>query len=360
VLRQIARLTRPVPAAGPRALAIAVYSDSAGLAFAARETGPEGVACIDDAARALILLTDLWATTGNLQLRAWAQGLLDFVLYMHDGAGAWFNFIHSWEGDRNTDGLTSVVGPNFWQARATAAVATAVTRLGVREARPVLFAALRLAAETSPPPDVRALHMLAAAEMLRGGPDQWLTSRLAGWCEELVSLRIGDTLMNSPDERGGPHLWGHLQEAALADAAVLLERRDLLDVAGRSAMAVFQPPIETGFDLPHVRPYDVQSAVFVMDRLAAATGEARYGVLRGKARAWFGVRNPAHSSVYDREVGRVADGVDEGVINSHSGAEANIAAGLALVSDPFLLAQAASWSAAPVTKVGQGAPLTSR
>jgi hypothetical protein len=346
VLRQLARLTRPVSAAGPRALAIAVYSDSAGQTFAARETGSEGVACVDDTARALVLLTDLWVATGNGRLRAWAVGLLDFLLYMHDGAGGWFNFIHSWDGDRNTDGLTSIAGSNFWQARATVALASAVPRLGIVEIRPALFASLRLAAETSPPADVRALHVLAAVEMLRLEPDAWLANQLGAWCDELQHHRVGDILMNSPDERGRPHLWGHVQEGALADAAGLLDRPDLLEVARRSAGEVFEPVIESGFDLPHVHPYDVQSAIFVMDRLAAATGDRRYAELARKGRAWFGGRNPAGSPVYDRERGRVADGVDQGVINAHSGAEANISGGLALLADPFVMEQSAASSGA--------------
>jgi hypothetical protein len=340
VLRQLARLTRPVPAAGPRALAIAVYSDSAGLTIAARESGPEGVACVDDAARALVLLTDLWQATGNDRLKTWAEGLLDFLLHMHDGAGGWFNFIHSWEGHRNTDGLTSVAGSNFWQARATLALASAVMRLGRVEARPALSAALRLAAKSAPPADVRALHVLAAVELLRVEPDAWLADQLRLWCEELEQSRAGETLMNSPDERGRPHLWGHVQEGALADAAGLLDCPDLLEVARRSAAAAFEPAIESGFDLPHVHPYDVQSAIFVMDRLAAATADPRYAELARAARAWFGGRNPAASPVYDRERGRVADGVDQGVIKAHSGAEANISGGLALLADPFVLEQA--------------------
>jgi hypothetical protein len=344
VLRQLARLTRPVPMAGPRALAIAVYSDSDGVTFAARETGTEGVACVDDAARALLLLSELWVTTGNDRLKAWAEGLLDFLLYMHDGGGGWFNFIHSWEGDRNLDGQTSFAGINFWQARAMVALAAAVARLGSRSAGPVLITALRAAGESAPPADVRALHVLAGAEMLRLEPDESLASRLTSWCEELRCSRIGDALMNSPDERGLPHLWGHVQEAALADAAGLLDRPDLLEVACLSAAAVFEPAIESGFDLPHVHSYDVQSAIFVMDRLKAATRDPRYSRLGGKARAWFGSRNNAGAAVYDRGEGRVADGIDQGVLNAHSGAEANICGGLALAADPFVVAQAASGS----------------
>ena len=76
MLRQLAALTRRVPAAGPRALALAVYADAKGEHFEARESGVEGVACVDDAARAGVLLYRLWAATGNEDLKRWAAGLL--------------------------------------------------------------------------------------------------------------------------------------------------------------------------------------------------------------------------------------------------------------------------------------------
>jgi hypothetical protein len=46
--------------------------------------------------------------------------------------------------------------------------------------------------------------------------------------------------MNSPDERGRPHLWGHVQEAVLADASVVLGRKDLRALAVSSAEAVLR------------------------------------------------------------------------------------------------------------------------
>ena len=150
--------------------------------------------------------------------------------------------------------------------------------------------------------------------------------------------------MNSPDERGRPHLWGHVQEAALIDAAVALDRQDLRQVAVSSANAVFAEVIESGFDLPHVQAYDVQSAVFVMDRLAAGTGQQRYRELAQKARSWFDGRNSAQVVIYDRAIGRVADGLDDRRLNDRSGAEANISAGLALSDDPLVLSTAGGWT----------------
>jgi hypothetical protein len=344
LLRQLARLTRPLPAAGPRALALAVYSDARGEQFQARESGVEGVACVDDAARASALLYRLWAITGNHALKEWAQGLLDFVLWMHAGDGLWHNFILDWDGARNVDGPTSAPGINFWQARAVCAVAEADLALHGECNRDVMTQALDAADLASPPSDVRSIHVLGLLAVLERAPDPRLTQRLEAWCDQVAACQIDGTLMNSPDERGRPHLWGHVQEGVLANASAVLGRPDLLSLAVASAETVFGEVIESGFDLPHTHAYDVQSAVFVMDRLAAATGRRRYGDLARKARGWFDGQNAARTPIYDRAVGRVADGLDDARVSDSSGAEANITACLALLGDPGVLEQARRWT----------------
>ncbi|MFI5282444.1 MAG: hypothetical protein ACHQ0J_04870 [Candidatus Dormibacterales bacterium] len=348
MLRQLARLTKPVPAAGPDAVAVAVYSDAGGGSFGARETGVEGVACVDDAARAFVLIAGLWARTRNATLRRWAEGLLDFVVWMHAGDGLWVNFIYDWQGTKNLDGPTSAPGSNFWQARALQAMTTAGLLFDHAEARRLNRQGFAAAAERTAPANIRAIHSLAALEQLSSEPDTGLASRLGGWCDEIAACSIDGVLMNSPDERGQPHLWGHVQEAALIEAADSLHRPELATVATRSADAVFTTVIESGFDLQHVAPYDVQSAITVMDTLFTRTGHAPYEAAATKARAWFDLRNPSRSPVYMREHGRVADGVDKGAVSRDSGAEANICAGLALIDDPFVLALAASWPEPPL------------
>ena len=344
MLRQLAALTRRVPAAGPRAVALAVYAGSDGVHVTARERGEEGVACVDDAARALGLLSRLWLVTGNSALQTWAEGLLDFVLWMHDGTGSYVNFIFDWEGNKNIAGPTSAPAVNFWQARATCALVDAARILGDDSARAAAITAFgRLANAPNVPSDVRALHVQAGLDLLQWSPDPEIADHVSAWCGEIISWRIGPMLMNSPDERGRPHLWGHIQEAVLADAAHVLDRPELLKVATDSADAVFAEAINGRFDLP-AGPYDVQSAVLVMDRLAYRTGSAEYLRLADLARAWFDGRNPADGPTYDRATGRVHDGIDAGRLNANCGAEAAVSAGLALLQDRQVLALAHGWA----------------
>lgn len=331
MLRQLARLTRPVPAAGPRALALAIYSDQSGAPAPA--TG-EGVACVDDAARAVELLAMVWRATGSERIRRWADGLFDFVLWMHRGDGTWTNFIRDWSGEVNRDGSTSAAGVNFWQARGLGAAVTAATALSDERATPLVGLGLAAAGASSAPADVRSLHVLALQRWLDAGRGGAPARRhLSDWADEIADTRCGDILMNSAEETGTPHLWAHVQEAALARAGSTLGRPALLEVAAASAAAFVAPAIESGFDMPHVQPYDVQSATCVMDALTAVTQQVGYADLAALSRQWFDWRNPARCPVYDRSAGTIADGIDLGVVSRNSGAESNIVGGLAMLED---------------------------
>ena len=330
MLRQLARLTRPVSAAGPSAVALAVYAGSDNIPIAAREAGVEGVACVDDAARAIVLLCAVWEATELPWIRTWCDGLIDFLAWMQDVDGRWLNFVTGWDGARNRDGATSFAGGAFWQARALQAAARAAVVLDDTRASSMLDRGLRWMFAPAPS-DVRALHVMAAVELLRAGRVPELRDHLGEWIDEMLTCTRDGMLMNATEETGRPHLWGHVQEAALADAGALLGRDDVVAIAQRSAQLVFRDVISTGFDLRSTQPYDVTSAIEVMDRLHAVTGDAEYADLAATARRWFDGCNPAGRAVYDSGTGRVADGIDEGRLNANSGAEANVVAAQALL-----------------------------
>ncbi len=332
MLRQLARLTRTVEGVGDRALAIAVYADDGGHSFAAAETGYEGVACVDDAARALVLTCDLWKATGFPLFRAWADGLLAFVIGMQDADGLFTNFIEDWSGRRNVRARTSLAGGEFWQARGLRGLASATLAFDDPLAEAGLRRGLARLDGVAAPSNVRAIHVRTAVELLRGGRLPSLRADLERWSDEIASCRRGDVLFDDPDQ-DGPHLWGHLQEGALAEAGAYLERANLVAVARRSAGAYLAPVIESGFDLPVVQPYGVACALYGVGRLATVTGDPMLHALAPRARAWFDGRNPARRPVYDRSAGSVHDGIDGGRLNMHSGAESNVEGALALFDE---------------------------
>jgi hypothetical protein len=342
VLRQIARLGHAVPAISSKAVAVAVYASATDAIVLAREAGFEGVACVDDAARALELYCDLWAATKLEWTREWCEGLLDFVLAMQDGDGRWVNFIRDWEGTPNLDARTSVPGGDFWQARAMLALAKASRILDDPRIAVALRRGLPHIVQNPAPADVRSLHILAVLAMSPGDHEPELRHVLSSWCDELAECSLGGVLMNSVMERGEPHLWAHFEEAALADASTYLHRADLLAVARRSADALFPEVIRSGFDRPSIRPFDVATSIDAMTRLARASGDAFYAILAEESREWFHGRNTAGVPVFDQQRGRVADGIDHGRVNLNSGAESNIVGAQALFVEVAALAKSLS------------------
>ena len=332
MLRQLARLTRPVGGIHGAA-AICVYADAAGVAIAASDRGHEGVACVDDAARALVLLCDLWTATRLPVIRAWAAALTEFLLYMQDGDGRFVNFISDWSGDRNLGGPTScATAASFWQARGLRGIARASLVFDDPRLSAGVLRGLAQVRAIPAPANVRAIHVLTAVDLLGSDPKLAEHVDLVEWCDELAACRHDGVLFDDPDQRA-PHLWAHIQEGALASAGAYLGRDDLVQVARESALRYLAPLIDSGFDLPTVQADGVACARFGVERLAAVTGERRFARLAERARAWFDGRNSAKRSVYDRAAGRTHDGIDGGVLNDGSGAESNIAAAQALFEE---------------------------
>ena len=344
MLARLGRLLHPYPAAGPNALAPAVYGDADGRLIPAADRGFEGVACIDDAARALVLYCDLWTATGADCARRCALGLLDFVLWMQEPDGRFINFVRDWEGTRNTDGPTSFAGGSFWHARAVRGLAKARATFADYRAEIAIGRGLPHLEGSNVNPDIAAVHVLAALDLAHGEREQRADrvpadgmgssarALIERRSEDIAGCRDGDVLVNYPGEPL-PHLWGHLQEGVLAEASLFLGRDDLLRIAIASADALLEPVIRSAFALPHVEPYGVAAVIYGMDRLHEATGEMRFADLAALARAWFDGRNTAGVPVYDREGGAVHDGIDGGTLNQNSGAESNIVGAQALLAD---------------------------
>jgi len=306
----------------------------------AAERGFEGVACVDDAARAALLLCRVWRRHGLPWARHEARAYLHFLLYMQADDGRFANFILDWDGHKNLTGPTSVLGGVQWQARALHALGAAVAAFGSEPDGPMYRDSfLRGLAWLDTPLeyfDVRAAEVLALLEYRDAEPhglDQGVALRAVAWAEEIASYSIDGVLPNAPGNAHDVHLWGHCQEAALARVGAAFDRPDLVDVARASADTLLVPAVERAFAAPRTLPYDVSAVCAGLAAIAEVTGLERYATLTRNARAWFHGRNTANRPVYDRRQGRVYDGIDHGVISHNSGAESNVEAAQALFDE---------------------------
>ena len=336
-LHHLRRLTRPVAGAGPLARAIAVYSEPIDADCdlppeprSARETGFEGVACVDDAARAIVLYSGIWRRHRLPSARMAVSSLLQFLAYMQDEDGRFGNFIVEWTGRRNRGGSTSHAGGPAWQARALHALACGVGVAGGDEWDERFARALPWVDEAIPYMDVRAVCVLAMLEHWRATGATDSGDRALVWSREIAGHASGSSLLNAAGVEP-IHLWGHFQEAALAETGSVLGQPELVECARASAEALLVPAVDSGFDFERVLPFDVSCTVAGLAALARATSDERYATAAALGRQWFHGRNSAGQPVYDARRGMVYDGIDHGVVSRNSGAESNIEGALALL-----------------------------
>lgn len=339
MLRQLRRLTRGVPLAGPSAQALAVYAEPSSaergipdLLPAAGDQGFEGVACVDDAARAIVLYCELWARRHDSSAQAIACDLLRFLAYMQDEDGRFANFILDWTGRKNLTGSTSFPGGPQWQARALHALACGVATFGGHEWDERFNRGLHWVDPTMPYMDVRAVCVLAALKHWQATGSAPSAERSLAWASEIACVRDGDRLPNAAGAKS-IHLWGHLQETALAETGRLLCRPELVETARASADTLLLPAVNRLGTSAHVLPFEVSCLVSGLTAVARATEDGRYTSAAAQARSWFSGRNSAGTPVYDRRRGLIYDGIDEGRVSRNSGAESNIEGALALLRD---------------------------
>ena len=323
--------------------------------------GYEGIASLDDAARAAVVYLRAYESTGDTLARNEALGLLAFVVAMEQGDGEFVNFIHA-DGRLNLSAVSSRKSMSYWAARSIWALGEAVRVLRSRDSaalgavRPVLDRAVtRMSREIdagrliggSATATSEALLGLLALE--RADPSPRIAALAARTAGLLVPLSRG-SMVSSPwgarvDHAGAEwHAWGSRSTAALAEAATVLNRPDFTIAARREADGLWARFLLAGHVASTITPsdttkwfpqiaYGVGPVVEGFLALAEATGDRRYPVFAGITAAWFAGANPAGVSMYDAKNGRTFDGIDGPSpirLNQNAGAESTIEALLAL------------------------------
>lgn len=342
-LDHLRHLMRPLVVNGRRVHVVALYAP----APAYRQTGSpsrdgnEGIASVDDAARAAVVFLRDHERTGSARSREDALALLAFCAAMEQGDGEFLNFVDT-AGRPNATVASGLKGMTFWGARAVWAMGEAARVLGpatldtlgllapldravgriARDAR-----AGRLLSDVDPtgrsPGSVVAtsealLGVLALAQAT-GAPEY----------RELAE-RMAKILVRHPSDEPW-HAWGARGSAALARAGALLGRSDLVAAARREADRRWTNGLPATY--PQIA-YGVGPAVEAFIALRDAGGERDDAARAGRMAAWFLGANPARTPMWDERTGRGFDGIDStsrGItVNRDAGAESTIEALLAL------------------------------
>jgi len=323
--------------------------------------GFEGIASLDDAARAAVVYLREYEATSDLRARDEAVRLLGFVTAMEQGDGEFVNFIDS-AGRLNRSAPSSRKSMSYWGARSVWALGEAARVLGPRDSaqlrtmRPVLDRAVTRMAR-----DVDARQLIggsttATAEALLGllalerAVPSTATLSLATQTADLIAERSAGTISAPPwgahidSPAAAWHAWGSRSPEALATAATTLARPRYAAAArkeadglwGRFLLAGQIPSAVARDGTPTWYPqiaYGVGPIVEGYLALADATGERRYAVFAGLVASWLVGSNPAGLSMYDEKTGRTFDGIDgpsASQVNRNSGAESTVESLLAL------------------------------
>ncbi|HEV7593709.1 MAG TPA: sugar ABC transporter substrate-binding protein [Gemmatimonadaceae bacterium] len=323
--------------------------------------GFEGIASLDDAARAAVVYLRDYETTGNARSHDEAVGLLAFITAMEQGDGEFVNFIDS-AGRPNLKAPSSRKSMSYWAARSIWALGEAERVLGSQDSaqlmsiRPVLDRALvrmtreieagRLLGESTTATAEALLGVLAAQQ----AEHSTVRSSLGRQTADLIAAHSAGTARSAPwgahvDGAASPwHAWGARSVEALATAQSTLGRAEYGASARKEADGLWgrfllagQIPSEVASDgtatwYPQIS-YGVGSIVDGYLALAEISSDSRYAVFAGLTASWFLGANPERLSMYDDKTGRTFDGIDGPnplKVNRNSGAESTVEALLAL------------------------------
>jgi multiple sugar transport system substrate-binding protein len=323
--------------------------------------GYEGIASVDDVARAAVAYLRAFEVTGDARARDEALRLLSFVIAMEQGDGEFVNFIDA-RGRPNRVAPSSRKSMSYWGARSVWALGEAVRVLGrdgvkhLTGAREVLDRAVaRIATEVNAgrliggSATATSEALLGLLALQEAEPSSRLGALATRMAELLVPLASGGPTAppwGARVDRPGAtwHAWGSRSTEALARASVVLDRPDLAVAAKQEADALWgrfllagQVPWEVAPNgaatwFPQIA-YGIGPIVEGYLALADATGDRRYAVFAGLTAGWFVGANPARVSMYDEQTGRTFDGIDgpsPEQVNRNAGAESTIESLLAL------------------------------
>jgi len=335
ILRHLHRLTHSFVHDGRRISYIRIYArppssdDTEQLEFIiAQDSGLEGIACVDDTARAAVLALQVYQQTASAEALQLARDWLSFVEYMQGPDGRFANFILDEAGTKNLRGQTSRTGGTWWTARALWALATAWR---VTQDPPYLRCFRR--GRFSPTTDmkIKALHALALMELYQVQPGTALLTRICALCDAIVAS--GHGYFRDRADQADVQMWGYHQLQAVARAGRLFSRLDYLAACEATVQNLVEPVVAAGFyhDYPRDQDrqcaYDISPLVLGLEELYRVTPEPRLRELALECASWLDGHNLAGTAMYDARTGCCSDGITGGQASRNCGAESAIEAG---------------------------------
>jgi hypothetical protein len=364
---------------GKQMAIIHIYSDYPDYKFV--EAGGEGIACIDDVARAAIFYSNYYKVTKEKKYLEKIKLLTEFILYMQADNGYFYNFMQK-DHSINTTYKTSLAQPDWWSWRAawalsetyksfsktdpvlTKVIEQSMNRLfaAVKKNLPVKKELKNIGGFEKPTwlqyksgADQTSILVLALVNYLEVKKDGVLLTYLKDLCEGIIKMQEGD-------EDIFPYnaflSWENLWHAyGNAQSYALLRAYELTRISNYKTSALleinnFYPYLLKEnflnyFSIKSVNgklsvderkqfsqiAYGMRPMIFASLEAAKVTGDKSYSELAGKISLWFFGNNLASKQMYNSKTGICFDGINnENDINMNSGAESTIESLLSLTA----------------------------
>ncbi|MFA6542512.1 MAG: hypothetical protein WCT99_13010 [Bacteroidota bacterium] len=363
----IEHLSQRIAIGGDSVTIVHIYADYPTYQWI--DANNEGIACVDDAARAAVAYLRHYELTKDRTNLEKGKELLKFILQMQADDGHFYNFIYA-DHSINRTGQTSFKSFGWWAARGVWSMGVGYRIL--KDSDPVFASVLQKEIEkTFPSLDTLLLKYGATRKISGLTIPQWLLyesgsdattelvlglteyykatsdTRVKSYIEKLCD---GMMVMQNGDLSSYPyglhrswetmwHAWGNGQTQALAEAGKVLNNEKMIESAQREAEGFYSRLLILGFkrefdvvDSSKKREfeqiaYDIRPMAVGLLRLFDATNDSTYLTMAEIAASWFFGNNAASAQMYDPASGRCYDGIHSSTdYSKNSGAESTIEA----------------------------------
>jgi len=341
----------------------------------------EGIACVDDAARAAVFYLEHYKLYGNESSLIKAKKLLRFVLHMQANNGFFYNFIFD-DYSINRDHKNSINEPNWWSWRAMCALSEGYKYFvnidkefsediytSLEKVTEELKKIINVERETKSingedkitwlpiksGSDQASIIILSLLNYYEINKDESILEYINNLSDGILNVQKGDST-NFPYSAfmSWENLWhayGNLQSYSLLKASSVLERKDILLAAIseinyfykflmiENYLSSFYIDKKNGEYIPREIKqysqiaYNFRVMVYACVKAYNITEDSSYASMAGEIASWFFGNNIADAQMYFPSSGICYDGINSKyVINKNSGAESTIEALLTLLA----------------------------
>ncbi len=336
----------------------------------------EGIACVDDAARAAIFYSHYYIKSGKPKARRRTEMLLKFILNMQAENGYFYNFIKE-DNSINKTGKTSSATANWWSWRALWALSETYNQISktnkdlaarilkseellIKQIKNDFVRNVKIIRSNGKKEyvwlpfkfasDQGAILALGLSRFYSFRKDSIVRKIIISICNGIIKMQKGSA-EDFPYHaflswKNKWHAWGNMQAFALLTAGEVSGRDDFRQAAineitnfyiylkNKNYLSEFSLEEDGNYKIkqfPQIA-YGIRPMIFASLKAFEITRDNKFAMIAGRLAAWFFGKNAARSVMYNEKTGICFDGIlSANQINRNSGAESTIETLLSLL-----------------------------